>query len=65
MAEEKCSGSMLIVLSLSTKPVNTAVTLTFLRGAVTVMFVPPAKTMIFEVEVPVGAVFQSMEMITR
>ncbi len=62
---EKCSGSILIVLSLSTKPLNPAVTLVLRRGAAIVVVVPPAETTIFDEEVPVGAVFQSTEMITR
>ena len=64
-AEVQCSGSILIVLSLSTNPVKPAVTFVFRRGREIVNVVPPASILILDVESPAGAVAQSTEIRTR
>jgi hypothetical protein len=52
---------MLIVLSLSRKPAKPAVTFVLGSGKEIVNAVPPASMLIFEVDSPAGALFQSIE----
>jgi len=65
VTELQCSGSMLIVWSLSTKPEKPAVTFVLRRGREMVNVVPPAPMLTFEVDIPAGALAQLMETRTR